>query len=133
MTKNARFDVVEAELRVAARAMEEAEVLRKAGLVGGSLSRLSFAALHWSKALLASEGSEVSRHRGLKSVLSQHFVRTGRLEVEHAQTLARLETWRDDADYDSSFVEDAVLLETELAATLRLRDRILSLLPPASP
>jgi uncharacterized protein (UPF0332 family) len=133
MTKTARSDVVEAELRVAARALEEAEVLRKAGLVGGSLSRLYFAALRWAKALLAADGIEVRSHRGLKSVLSQHFVRTGRLEVEHAQTLARLETWRDDADYDSHFVEDAALLETELAATLRLRDRILDLLPRTSP
>lgn len=131
MTDEARRKVVAQELELAAKALRETELLRGAGLVRGALSRLYFAGLHLAKALLASDGLEARSHRGVKSLVWTTFVQAGRLEPAHQQTLARLETWRDEADYERGFAEDPDLLKAEVEATEKLRRRVLELLRAA--
>jgi uncharacterized protein (UPF0332 family) len=98
------------------------------GLYLDGLSRLYFAAFHWMKALLSWENVEAKSRRGVHSLIGLHFVVPGRLEPAHQQTFARLETWRDKADYQEGFTGDLTLLNREISACEALRDRILAML-----
>ncbi|MBI3182850.1 MAG: HEPN domain-containing protein [Myxococcales bacterium] len=131
MTANARQEAVTAELSLGRDALRAATALRDLGLVLDALSRLYFAAMHFSRALLAVDGIEVRSHRGLVSVLGLHFVKPGRLEPEYQQTLARLETWRDKADYERNFAADRSLLDREIESCLRLETRVVELVRDA--
>jgi uncharacterized protein (UPF0332 family) len=131
VTDAARKASTEHHLRAAAQALQAARALRDLGLHLDALSRLYFAAFHWMKALLAWENVEAKSHRGVHTLVGLHFVVPGRLEAEHQQTFSRLETWRDKADYQEGFSGDAKLLDEEITACERLRDRILELLSAA--
>lgn len=124
MTSAASGPTAVAHVAIALQAFREARLLRRGRLLLGALNRLYFAAFHLSAALLASSGVEAKSHRGLHSLLGLHFVKPGRLDVGFQQTLARLETWRDKADYDLGFVADATLFDRELRATLQLQSEI---------
>ncbi|MBI3184733.1 MAG: HEPN domain-containing protein [Myxococcales bacterium] len=131
MTERAREKVVADELVLAEEALRAAETLQRAALVRSALSRVYFAALHFSRALLASAGLEAKSHRGMKSLLWVNFVQPAKLEPEYQQLIARLETWREEADYSLGFVADPTLLATEMDAARRLRARVHELLRAA--
>ena len=121
MTDEGRADVIAEELALGDAALRAAEALAQLALYHDALSRLYFAAFHWTRALLASAGVETKTHQGANSMLGVHFVRTGRVDAEHQRTLSRLETWRGKADYTRGFVADATLVTAELDAARRLR------------
>ncbi len=116
MTPEGQPEVVRTECEQAAQAFRAAEALHQMGLTRDAFSRLYFASVHLMGTLLASAGIEARSHRGLHSLIGLHFVKTGRLEPRHQQTFARLETWRDAADYDRGFAADPALLDAELKA-----------------
>src|SRR5207302_1259901 len=125
VTSAASGPAASAHVAIALQALTAARVLRKARLVLDALNRLYFAGFHLAAALLASGGIEAKSHRGLNTLLGLHYVKTGRLDHRFQQTLSRLETWRDKADYDIGFVADAALFDRELRATRELEAEIL--------
>ena len=63
---------------VRARAvLEQARVLREAGHPDGAVSRAYYAAFHAARAMVLSIGLEPRSHRGLTTLLGQHFVLPG--------------------------------------------------------
>ncbi|OGQ19385.1 MAG: hypothetical protein A2138_08020 [Deltaproteobacteria bacterium RBG_16_71_12] len=94
---------VEDELRLADSALQAADALLGLGIVPDAASRAYYAAFHAARALLFSIGIEPRSHAGLRTMLSRHFVRTGKLAAERAKDLAQLEGLRAAGDYDSAF------------------------------
>jgi uncharacterized protein (UPF0332 family) len=89
-----------AELSRAEECLREAKALQSAGLPYGATSRAYYAIFHAARALLFSLGLEVKGHRGALSLLSEHFVKAGRLSPEMGRLAAHMQRDREDADYD---------------------------------
>lgn len=71
---------------------------------------------HAARACLYSVGLEPTTHAGVLHLFNLHFVRTGDFEPAASRLLARLQKYREEADYDAAFVVDAAGAVEELAA-----------------
>ena len=98
------------ELAHAHRFIDAARHLAAGSFYADSVSRAYYAAFHAGCALLASIGRTVRAHDGLRAMVGEHFVRTGKLDPKFARLLAHTAADRNDADYNSVAVfskEDA--------------------------
>lgn len=105
--------------------LEVARGLREQGHIEEAVSLAYYAAFWAAKALLQAEGVEARSHDGVRTMVSLHFIRTGRLPREAGRFLARRhdERWR--ADYEAeSFLtdEDAEIAITEAEQFLLLAE-----------
>lgn len=92
------------ELARAEVCLDEARHLQNAGLPYGAASRAYFAVFHAARALLFSIGLEAATHRGLVSMVGEHFVRPGRLSPAMGRLVSRMQRDREDADYATGVV-----------------------------
>jgi uncharacterized protein (UPF0332 family) len=74
-----------------------------AGIFERAAATLYFAAVHACRALLASRGVEPRSHRGLRSLVSLHFVKPGTLPADVARSLSDLQEAREGSDYIATF------------------------------
>ena len=70
-------------------------------LFNDAVSRAYYAAFHYARALLLTEGLEPKSHRDVVALLEKHFEQVGRLSHGALSALARLQTFRAVADYDA--------------------------------
>jgi uncharacterized protein (UPF0332 family) len=98
--------------------LTDAELLHRENRHVGASSRAYYAAFHAACALLYSEDLEPRSHRGVRSLVGLHFVRTGRLDPSHGRELSQLARIREDADYSSGTV---ITLEDSEEALNRAR------------
>jgi len=89
-----------------------------------ALTRVYFAAFHAVRALLYANGLEPRTHQGTLHLFNLHFVKTGRFEPPVSRLLARLQKFREEADYAEAFVVDAAGANEELAAARELVEKI---------
>lgn len=120
--------VVADEMRLAESALKAAATLLDAGLAPDAASRTYYAGLHAARALLFSAGVEPTSHRGVRSMLSRHFVQTGKLPAERSKELGHLESLRIAGDYDSAFALGPAEILPELAKAVRFVDDARALL-----
>ena len=97
-------------------ALRAASALVELGLHNDAVSRAYYAAFHYARALLLVAGLEPKTHRGVVSLLLEHYEKPGRLEPGAVSILARLQTFRGLADYDASERLARERAETEVAA-----------------
>ncbi len=100
MTEDNRRENARAEAALGDDALRAAEQLLTLGLPNDAVSRAYYAAFHYARAVLLTEGLEPRTHRGLVALLEQQFVAPGRLARDVVSALARLQTFRSLADYD---------------------------------
>lgn len=84
--------------------LNEAQALAAGGFPYGAASRAYYAVFHAARALLVSAGLEVKTHRGVVSMLGDHFVRSGRLSPDMGRLVSRMQRDREDADYEPGAV-----------------------------
>lgn len=125
--ENRRVAVAEAlakcdEELAAARALVVARLHRPA------MTRVYYAAFHAARALLFADGLEPRSHEGVQHLLNLHYIRSGRLETTWNRVLARLQKFREEADYGGAFVLDENALAEETDAAVAFRDRVRALL-----
>jgi uncharacterized protein (UPF0332 family) len=86
----------------------------------GALSRAYYAGFHAARALLMTRSLQPRSHRGVRSLLEQHFVETGIVPADFGAKLGRLEGFRTAGDYGSGIQLSSAELsrEVEHAATL---------------
>jgi uncharacterized protein len=118
--RNRRLNA-QAELERADTCLEEARHLQQAELPYGAASRAYYAVFHAARALLFSLGLEPTSHRGVGSLLGEHFVRPGLLSPELARLVSRMHADRHDADY----VVQAVFTTAEGAEAIADAERFL--------
>lgn len=91
--------------------LKEADLLYSGGYYNAAINRLYYACYYATIALLLSRGFETSTHNGVKTQLSMHFVRTGRLSLEHSTTFGLLFDKRHSSDYNDFAYCDAALVD----------------------
>lgn len=82
---------------------------------------------------LYAEGFEPRTHRGAQHLFNLHFVRTGRFEPATSGLIARLQKFREEADYAPAFVVDDEGAREDLRAAGDFVARIRNLLSAQGP
>jgi uncharacterized protein (UPF0332 family) len=124
MTSEAREQVVTEELRVAREELEAAGKLIAIALYRIALTRAYFAAFQAARAAVYAQGLDPKTHQGVLTLFNQHMVRPGHFEPRAARVLARLQKYREQADYGESFVVDAEGASEEEAAARQFVEQI---------
>lgn len=89
----------------------EADLLYSGGYFNAAVNRLYYACYYATIALLLSRHIEAFTHNGVKTQLSLHFVRDGRLSLEHSTTFGLLFDKRHSSDYGDFAYCDASLVD----------------------
>ena len=106
MTDEGRRESARAELDLADEELRAAEGLLRDGVPRIAIGRVYFAVFHAVRAQLYAEGFEPRTHGGAQHLFNLHFVRTGRYEASTSRLIARLQKYREDADYAPAFLVD---------------------------
>jgi uncharacterized protein (UPF0332 family) len=131
VTSEGKAASVQEELARAREELRAAEHLVQIGLARVALGRVYFAAFHACRARLYAEGLEPRSHRGVLHLFNQHLVKAGRFPPASSRLLARLQKFREEADYGESFPVDDAGAREELAAARAFVEEIASSLPPS--
>lgn len=115
MTNEGRQEAAAAELRAAEEELRAADALLSAALPRVALTRAYFAVFHALRALLYAEDLAPRSHEGVQHLFNVHFVKTGRFEPAASRLVARLQKFREEADYAQAFVVDAEGAREEIA------------------
>ena len=124
MTRDARQAAAKEELQRAREELRAADHLLGVGLARVSLGRAYFAAFHACRAMLYAIGLEPRSHHGALHLFNLHFVRSARFEPATSRLLARLQKFREEADYGDSFPVDEAGAREELEAARGFVSRV---------
>ena len=105
---NKPADFIEFKLKKSEEAFEDAVLLADHNRWNAAVNRLYYSVFYSAEALLLKSGFQTKTHSGVKTLLYQHFVQTGKLTVETGAWYAQLFTYRQDGDYG-----DFLMLEEE--------------------
>jgi len=95
-------------LQRARETLEEAKILLEAGHANAYVNRLYYACFYAVSALLLTRNLSTSKHRHLRALLHQDYVKTGLVSEQIGKHFDLLFDSRHEGDY-----EDLVLFETE--------------------
>ena len=104
------------ELSLAEEELAIADSLLPAGYARVALIRAHFAVFHAARARLYAGGFEPRTHTGVHHLFNLHFVKSARFEPAVSRLMARLQKYREEADYSRAFVVDADGAREELEA-----------------
>ena len=92
------------ELDKSSEILQEAELLYNNGFINGAVSRLYYSSLHTVRALLLSKGLEPKSHEGALRLFGLHFIKKGVFETKYSHIFSRLMKYREEADYNPSYM-----------------------------
>lgn len=95
---------IQVELEKASQSHKEAQILAQNDLFSGAISRLYYSVFHTVRALLLTKGLQPKSHEGVSHLLSRHFVKQKILPPRAAHIFSRLMKYREEADYNPSYV-----------------------------
>ncbi len=121
MTEENRQHNLAKEWEKGEEAWREGELLMSGSLSSGAVTRFYYAAFHAVCAVLLTEGLEAATHAGARTLLSKHFVHTGKLPRDLVKVLAGLQQLREDADYDRNAEFDVHVAEDVRTESDRVR------------
>ena len=124
MTAEGRRDAAAAELELADEELRVTGHLLELGHPRIALVRAYFAVFHAVRARLYAEGLEPRSHGGVQHLWNVHFVKTGAYDAATSRLLARLQKFREEADYARAFVVDEAGAREEIEAARGLVERI---------
>jgi uncharacterized protein (UPF0332 family) len=101
--ENKRENIRE-ELERAVKAMGAASLLFENGFLSDAVSRLYYSLLHEIRALLLTKGLEPKSHEGALRLFGLHFVKEGVFEPADSHVFSRLMKYREEADYNPSYM-----------------------------
>ncbi len=113
--ENKRENIKE-EMDRAIKAMEAATLLFDNGFFNEAISRLYYFLLYNIRALLLTKGLEPKSHEGALRLFGLHFVKEGIFEPADSHIFSRLMKYREEADYNPSYIftkEDFVQFKKE--------------------
>lgn len=124
MNAEGRASATVAELALADDELVAAEALLGLGHPRIALTRAYFAVFHAVRARLFADGLEPKTHAGTHHLWNLHLVKPGVYDPSTSRLLARLQKYREEADYAREFVVDEAGAREELAAARELVERI---------
>ena len=104
MTEENKRENIKNELDRASKAMDAAVLLFENDFLNDAISKLYYFLLYNIRALLLTEGLEPKSHEGLLRLLGLHFVKKGIFETKASHIFAKLMKYREEADYNPSYV-----------------------------
>jgi uncharacterized protein (UPF0332 family) len=125
--ENIKLNINE-ELTRARKALESADILFHHENYSDAISRLYYFLFHVLKALLLSKSLEPRSHEGALRLFGLHFVKDGIFLPSDSHVFSRLMKYREEADYNTSYIftsEDYIEFEKE---TTELYNKILDYL-----
>ena len=131
MTEEGRRESSLDELSLAEEELGAADSLLEAGFVRVSLTRAYFAVFHAARARLYAAGFEPRTHAGVHHLFNLHFVKSARFEPGTSRLMARLQKYREEADYSRAFVIDADGAREELEAARAFVETVRPQVAPA--
>lgn len=93
-------DEVRRYLEKADHALRVAEELLQQGYAPDAASKTYYAMFYAAKALLLSEGVDVTKHSAVEASIGYHFAKTGKLDPKYHRMLINARKIREIADYD---------------------------------
>lgn len=116
------------ETEKARKTFAEIEILRQAGLWDNIANRMYYAAFHAVSALLISNGHIVGTHQGAVIMLHQHYIKTGILEKKYGTLYSRLQTMREQSDYNCTYNATEEEITPLISLTGELIEKILAII-----
>ncbi len=98
-----RIILVELEMEKAKKFFSEIEVLAKAGLWSTAANRLYYSVYHAVCALLIKDGHKATTHQGNHIGFGAFYVKTGIFPPDFGRFYNRLQTLREESDYNCMF------------------------------
>jgi len=89
-----------------------------------AVSRAYYAMFYAASALLANQEIYRSKHSGVQSAFSEHFVKTGLFEREYARLFGNAYISRLESDYDAVFIVERTTAEDLVNDARRFVSRI---------
>ncbi len=114
----------EDELTSAAEALGEAEILFREGKRRGAVSRGYYGLFHAVRALLFTRGLEAKTHDGVETLFHLHFIRVAEVDSEWGVLFARLQGYRQRADYGPAVTFSSVEVRRDLNQVQRFLELV---------
>ena len=124
MTSEGRRAAALVELVLAREELEAAGLLLAHDKARIALTRAYVAVFHAQRARLYAEGLEPRSHSGVTHLFNLHLVKGGAYPPEVSRLAARLQKYREEADYARAFIVDAPGAQQELDEATALVDRV---------
>ena len=105
--ENVREEIVHAN-----ESMKAADLLFNNGFIRDAVAKLYYSLLYSVRAMLLTKGLEPKSHEGALRLFGLHFVKQGIFEAEDSHVFSRLMKYRQEADYNPSYLfmpEDFIL------------------------
>ena len=120
LSEEERKVVVNLELKKATETFEEIEILFNAKKWSGAANRLYYSVFHAISALLIYNKHQVYSHHGSHAIFHKYFIKTGILPEEYGLLYNRLQTMREEGDYNCAYdvTEEELLEQIEPARQL---------------
>lgn len=96
-------------LEKSSKKLEAAKKNFELGLYDETISRAYYAMFHAAKALLLTKNIEPRTHKGVITMLGEHFINEGILPREFGKVLSYVKDYRENGDYDEYFDADEEL------------------------
>jgi len=119
------------ELSLAYEELDAADSLLEGGFARVSLTRAYFAVFHAARSLLYAAGFEPRTHAGVHQLFNLHFVKSARFAPGTSRLMARLQKYREEADYSQALVVDVTGAREELEAARAFVERVRAQVAPA--
>jgi len=131
VTEEGRRENSMEELSLADEKLDAADSLLEGGFARVSLTRAYFAVFHAARLLLYAAGFEPRTRAGVYHLFNLHFVKSARFEPGTSLLMARLQKYRQKADYSQAFVVDVTGAREELEAARAFVERVRAQVAPA--
>ena len=104
MNEANKKDNVREEIAHANESMKAADLLFKNGFTRDAVARLYYSLLYTVRAMLLTKGLEPKSHEGALRLFGLHFVKQGSFEPKDSHVFSRLMKYRQEADYNPSYL-----------------------------
>ena len=106
MNEGNKRENIREEIDRANEAMRAADLLLENGFVRDAISKLYYCLLYSIRALLLTKGLEPKSHEGALRLFGMQFVKPGPFEPKDSHIFSKLMKFREEADYNPSYVFD---------------------------
>ena len=100
LSDSERLAIINYRIEKAHNTLVEAKYVAQGGFWSLVASRLYYAAFYLCLALLIKNGFTANTHAGVNSMISLHFVHTGKLSKDEGRLIGKLFRMRQTGDYD---------------------------------
>mgnify|MGYP002626304146 CR=1 FL=1 len=123
-----RSTLIELYLKKCDDTLDDARIIRDQKRWNSTANRLYYALFNALNALFVSYGIAVGSHNGVKIRFGKEFVLKGLATTEEGKLLSQMESMRERADYDATFIADESVINERFTLVEQMIDHIKQLI-----